>query len=189
MTRRILLIALVTAGLYALLVGAASAELHRVKVTLITGQTLTVTVDVPPGTPVSSVKIPGLPAPVASITDLGPVATPTPVPTPQVPALPSVPGVPTPTATPKPAKTPDSKKGDNSKKGGSGSSGSTPGTSNQPNTTTGATGKLPKTKRKTAGANTESLVGKVERGKTPDPNNPTQNTDGSPSLANPTISL
>src|SRR3954471_9206427 len=81
MTRRKLRIALITAGLYALLTAVASAELHRVEVTLVTGQLMTVTVDVPPGTPVSQIQIPGLPAPVQSITDLGPVETPTPTPT------------------------------------------------------------------------------------------------------------
>ena len=48
-------------GLFALLTAVASAEMHRLQVTLVTGQVLTVTVDVPPGTPVSEMQIPGLP--------------------------------------------------------------------------------------------------------------------------------
>src|SRR3954468_9547331 len=108
MTRRKLLIALITAGLYALLTAVASAELHRVEVTLVTGQVMTVTVDVPPGTPVSQIQIPDLPAPVQSVTDLGPVETPTPTPTPAPTPTPTRTPTPTPTrtATPTPARTP-----------------------------------------------------------------------------------
>ena len=55
MIGRKLLIALAAAALYAVvLVATASAEVHRVQVTLVTGQVLTVTVDVPPGTTVCS---------------------------------------------------------------------------------------------------------------------------------------
>ncbi len=95
MRRRKLVIALAAAALFGAVVVPASAELHRVTVTLITGQTLTMTVDVPPGASVESISIPGLPAPVQSITDLGPVATPTPVPT-AVPTVPPAPQVPAP---------------------------------------------------------------------------------------------
>ena len=101
-SRKLLGIALAATALYAgVLVASASAELHRVQVTLITGQVLTVTVDVPAGTPVQQVQIPGLPAPVQNIVDLGPVATATPIPTPTVPKVPDlpevkVPSVPTP---------------------------------------------------------------------------------------------
>ena len=76
MRRRKLVIALAAAAVFGLLVVPASAELHRVTITLVTGQTLTMTVDVPPGSSVESLQIPGLPAPVQSITDLGPVADP-----------------------------------------------------------------------------------------------------------------
>src|SRR5215218_11041091 len=94
MIGRKLLIALAAAALYAaVLVATASAEMHRVQVTFVTGQVLTVTVDVPAGTPVQQVQIPGLPAPVQNIVDLGPVSTPTPVPTPKLPAVPEVPDV------------------------------------------------------------------------------------------------
>src|ERR1051325_2144345 len=77
-SRKLLGIALAASALYAgVLVASASAELHRVQVTLVTGQVLTVTVDVPAGTPVTQVQIPGLPAAVQNVVDLGPVATPT----------------------------------------------------------------------------------------------------------------
>src|SRR3954469_797728 len=91
---RMLLVALAAAALYAVvLVASASAELHRVQVTLVTGQVLTVTVDVPAGTPVQQAQISGLPAPVQNIVALGPVATATPIPTPTVPKVPDLPAV------------------------------------------------------------------------------------------------
>jgi transglycosylase-like protein with SLT domain/peptidase M23-like protein len=100
MIHRKLLIALTAAALYAVvLVTSASAELRQVRVTLVTGQTLTMTIDVPPGTPVQQVQIPGLPAPVQEIVDLGPVSTATPTPTPTVTVTPQ-PKAPTPTPTP-----------------------------------------------------------------------------------------
>src|SRR5688500_8233127 len=100
MIHRKLLIALTAAALYAVvLVTAASAELRQVRVTLVTGQTLTMTVDVPPGTAVQQLQIPGLPAPVQEIVDLGPVSTATPTPTPTVTVTPEA-ATPTPTATP-----------------------------------------------------------------------------------------
>jgi murein DD-endopeptidase MepM/ murein hydrolase activator NlpD len=103
MIGRKLLTALTATAIYAVvLVTSASAELRNVRVTLVTGQTLTMTVDVPPGTSVQQLQIPGLPAPVQVIEDLGPVATATPTPTPTVPPLPEVPQEETPTPTPTP---------------------------------------------------------------------------------------
>jgi Transglycosylase SLT domain/Peptidase family M23 len=191
MTRRKLLIALATAGLYALLVTNASAELHRLQVTLVTGQTIVVTVDVPPGVSPTSVTIPGLPAPAQSITDLGPVATPTPEPTPQLPSVPNPTQSATPTPSPdspspSPGKTPDHP--------GSGSGGGSSQGSSSPNRD-GSKVKTPagpidvEGGKHTVNANAESLVGKVDQAATPDPTNPTRNTDGSPTLQNPTISL
>src|SRR5437870_10108318 len=85
MTGRKLLIALMAAVLYAaLLATSASADQHRVRVTLVTGQVLTLTVDVPPGGSVAA-SLPPLGAPVQSVVDLGPVATTTPIPTPALP--------------------------------------------------------------------------------------------------------
>src|ERR687886_392217 len=93
MTGRKLLIAITAAALYAVvLVTTASAQEHRVQVTLVTGQVMTLTVDVPPGGSVTS-ALPSLPAPVKSVVDLGAIATPTPIPT--VPApTPTVPSIP-----------------------------------------------------------------------------------------------
>ena len=108
MTRRKLLTAIAAAALYAVvLVTSASAALHRVQVTLVTGQTLTMTVDVPPGTPVEQVQIPGLAAPVQEIVDLGPAQTPTPTPTASPVKKPDKPDVDLPT----PEETPDDAEG------------------------------------------------------------------------------
>jgi len=76
MSRRTLVIALAAAATFGLTAVPASAELHRVSVTLVTGQVLTMTIDVAPGAAVESVPIPGLPAQVQSITDLGVVLPP-----------------------------------------------------------------------------------------------------------------
>src|SRR4051812_33055182 len=183
MTRRKLLIALATAGLYALLTATASAELHRLQVTLVTGQTMIVTVDVPPGVSPTSVTIPGLPAPASSVTDLGPVATPTSAATPALPSVPS----PTRTATPSPKPSPSATQ-DHS---GSGRQNTTSKGGSAPNRSgnTVRTPSPPTGAAQNVEANGESLVGNVERAAKPDRANPTRNTDGSPTLENPTISL
>src|SRR5829696_6586677 len=79
-SRHPIAVALVASAFYAgVFVTAAQADMHYVRVTLVTGQQLTITVDIPAGTPVEQVQIPGLPAPVASIVDLGSVeSTPSP---------------------------------------------------------------------------------------------------------------
>ena len=70
--------------------------MHYVRVTLVTGQQLTITVEIPPGTPVDQIQIPGLPAAVASIVDLGSTET---TPTPTATQAPTVTATPTQTAT------------------------------------------------------------------------------------------
>src|SRR3954463_6827402 len=102
--RRPIAVALAASALYSgVLVATARAEMHYVRVTLVTGQQLTVTVEVPDGTPVSQVQIPGLPAPVSSIVDLGSAeGTPTPTQAPGVGVTIS----PTPTATQAPPASP-----------------------------------------------------------------------------------
>jgi murein DD-endopeptidase MepM/ murein hydrolase activator NlpD len=107
--RRPLTTAIAAAALYAgVLVPNAAAETHELRVTLVTGQQLLVTAEVPPGTALADVTLPALPAAVASLEDLGPVATPTPSPT--VTASPSPTPTqsptPTPSATPAPRPTP-----------------------------------------------------------------------------------
>ena len=74
--RRRVLIALVTAGLaagaFAAAVLPASAEPRTITVTLLGGQQVTVTVDVPPGTPLDQIKLPDFDLPVIGISDSGP---------------------------------------------------------------------------------------------------------------------
>src|SRR3954451_18757027 len=48
----------------------ASADQRTLIVTLATGQKITVTVDVPPGTPVDQIQIPGVSGPVVSVQDI-----------------------------------------------------------------------------------------------------------------------
>ena len=90
-SRRPFAIALAASAFYAgIFVTTANAEMHYVRVTLVTGQQLTITVDIPPGTPVDQLQIPGLPAPIASIVDLGSTdSTPTPTAAPTVAATPT----------------------------------------------------------------------------------------------------
>ena len=115
MRRRKLVIGLAAAAMFGAIVVPASAEMHRVSVTLVTGQTLTLTVDVPPGSAVDSIALPDLPAAVESVVDLGPVAPPTPTASPtetptQAPEPSAAPTAPpseaTPTPTPAQAQTP-----------------------------------------------------------------------------------
>src|SRR5829696_8267738 len=102
MIRRPFLTAAVAAALYAtVLVGTASAQLHNVRVTLVTGKVLTMQVEVAEGATATASQIPGLPDPVQTVEDLGPVQVPTVVPTPQVQAplpsaTPQVPSLPIP---------------------------------------------------------------------------------------------
>jgi hypothetical protein len=187
MRRRKLVIGLAAAAAFGLLVVPASAELHRVSVTLVTGQTLTMTVDVPPGTPVESIQIPGLPAPVQSITDLGPVPTPTPIPQPT--ATPTV--LPTPAA---PSPTPAAPRLGSGDDRGSKPAPAAPNPA--PNQDSGGNGGS-RRDRSRGGAldpNSESLTGVLDEAtknakKKVDRKNPTRHTDGSPTLDNPTLSL
>jgi hypothetical protein len=71
MHTRKLLIGLIVAGLFAALFGSsilpAGAQEQTVYVTLATGQTVPVTVDVPPGTDVNSIPVPTVSTPVVSV--------------------------------------------------------------------------------------------------------------------------
>src|SRR5829696_3467153 len=205
MIRRPFLTAVVAAALYAtVLVGTASAQLHNVRVTLVSGKVITMQVEVPEGATATAAQIPGLPDPVQTVEDLGPVQVPTVVPTPQVPlptATPQLPQLPIPTPSvdkPEIPETPATPGGD------------TPGTPETPETPvtpgggdSGGGGQTidptapAKGKAKRPGANTETLERKVRekerevvrRGSTPDPENPGRNLDGTPTLNNPTFSL
>src|SRR4051794_11602959 len=181
-TRRPLAIALAASVLYSgLLVATAHAEMHYVRVTLVTGQQLTITVDVPPGTPVDQVQIPGLPAAVASIVDLGsaestpePTATNTPTVTPTVTQPPTA--TQAPTASPAPSASP----------GGA----THPGAGNTGSARDRVTrvGPRPAQQAEHAAPNTKSLTGSVpEATPTPPPVDDTNVTPPSP--ADPTYTL
>jgi murein DD-endopeptidase MepM/ murein hydrolase activator NlpD len=191
MIRRPLLTAAVAAALYAsVLVSTASAALHNVRVTLVTGQVLTVQVDVADGATVTASQLPPMPAPVQSVEDLGPVEVQVPVPTPEVPvpsATPAVPNLPVPTpdagkpGAPGTPDTPDNPVTGGGDQGGGGQ-------------TTDPTAPAKGQQQKRPSANTETLKHKVrererEVAKVVDPANPGRNLDGSPTLNNPTFSL
>src|SRR5215217_468827 len=131
MIRRPFLTAAVAAALYAtVLVGTASAQLHNVRVTLVTGKVLTMQVEVAEGATATASQIPGLPDPVQTVEDLGPVQVPTVVPTPQVPlptATPQVPPLPIPTPSVDKPELPGTPSG-----GGGGGGGGTPQTPETP---------------------------------------------------------
>jgi murein DD-endopeptidase MepM/ murein hydrolase activator NlpD len=163
----------------------ASAELHSVTVVLVTGQRITKTVDIAPGTPASQITVPGITGAIAQIIDNGPIAVPTPtgtpaLPTPTVPAVPTVPGTkPKPSSTP----TPDGNEkpgAPNRRQGGSGSqSGS--GNANAP----------ANQKFKAGNLNRKKLVSQLEKQakKKAKAKEPGRAVDGSPTLDNPTFSL
>ena len=177
------MITLAAAVTFGFLVVPASAELHRVTVTLVNGQTITLTVDVPKGASVDAIEIPGLPAPVQSIVDLGPVATPTPsaTATPESTAPPAAtPGnTPTPSPTEPPGEDEPRARGNDDPENPNVGSGEQNPSQTDPNTLE---------------PSTEALTGELEKkAKQPrgevDEENPTRNTDGSPTLDNPTVSL
>src|SRR5215211_7877368 len=193
MRRRKLVIALAAAALFGVLVVPASAELHRVNVTLVTGEVRTMTVDVPPGQTVESIQIPGLPAPVRSVEDLGPVATPTPV-----PELTATPTVPSTSVTPTPTQEQPSNQQQQQQPQQQGGGGSQQGPAPQPTAPNqgggGKGGRIVGDDRASADPNAEALTGTLEditKGakKQVDRSNPTRNVDGSPTLDNPTVSL
>ena len=80
MNKRKLLIGLLLAGLFTAGLGAgvfpASADQRTFVVTLATGQTVTVTMDVPPGTPLDQIHPPGIATPIVGITEITPPAAP-----------------------------------------------------------------------------------------------------------------
>src|SRR3954471_24761699 len=178
-SRRPVAIALAASAFYAgIFVTNAHAEMHYVRVTLVTGQQITITVDIPPGTPVDQLQIPGLPAPIASIVDLGSTdSTPTPTAAPTVAATAAPTATPTATAQPTATSTPNSKSG-----------------KTKTGKTVGKTKKNDKPKPDTAvneakgTANTESLTGKVAT-PTPTPTPVPDDQSTPPSKDNPTLSI
>ena len=210
MRRRKLVITLAATAMFGMVVVPASAELHRVAVKLTTGEEITLTVDIPPGQTAQSIEIPGLPAPVESVTDLGPVETPTPEPTQTPTPTPEATPEKTPegTATPSPTATPDVGQLPSPTPGATQTPASpaptpargdgNPPTRRKPRERTIPSQSDPST---LADPRAERLDGKLrarKRDRRPatapaapqvDPADPTQYTDGSPSFENPTLSV
>ncbi len=136
----------------------------------------------PPGSSVDSIELPALPAPVRSVTDLGPVDTPTPTPT----ATPSE----TPAQTETPTRTPDptvEPTAPPEQSTATPTATATPGQPLQP----------PRRKQRDPSVgddraldpNSEALNGKLEDEPAKQVDSSLQNADGSPTLANPTVSI
>src|SRR6266566_3846451 len=74
--RRRLLVALLSVGVFTggflVAVLPASAEKRTITVTLLGGGHLTLTVDVPPGTPLSQIKLPNVSLPIIGISESAP---------------------------------------------------------------------------------------------------------------------
>jgi len=174
-----------TAGLGVAAIPAA-AELHSVTVVLVTGQRIQTTVDVPAGTPVSQVQIPGITGAIRQVIDNGAISTPTPNPTPALPV--PVPSVPNPTSTPTPdgneaPGAPNRTQGgssDGSVDVGEGSTRARVGKGNQ--------------RFRAGNINSKEIVGKVERAarkkaRAKKGKEPGRTDGGAPTLDNPTFSL
>jgi hypothetical protein len=89
MNKRKLATGMAAAGVFSAGFGAAvypaSAEQRTITVTLLGGATVQIKVDVPPGTPLDQIKLPGINLPVISISDSGPAPA-APAPTEEAPA-------------------------------------------------------------------------------------------------------
>ena len=175
--------------MFGFLVVPASAELHRVTVTLVNGQTLTLTVDVPRALPSTRSRSPACRRRSQSIVDLGPVETPTPTPTP--------------TATPTPRRRPS-----DARRRRPPHARAPPSRPARPRRPPRAREQGRRTERRQAasrpladrseharpehrGARPASSRSRprTSRATTSTSPNPTRNTDGSPTLDNPTVSL
>src|SRR3954465_8847623 len=154
---RPLAVALAASAFYAgVFVTTAHADEHYVRVTLVTGQQLTITVEVPAGTPVDQLQIPGLPAPVSSIVDLGSTET---TPTPTATQAPTVTATPTETGKPTGTATPENQTGDTGRTKDKGSSKGGKTKTKVEKTTDDATSKATG-----GGGETQPLPGQVEEG-------------------------
>jgi murein DD-endopeptidase MepM/ murein hydrolase activator NlpD len=156
-----------TAG-FALAVLPASAELRTLTVTLLGGTQITVTVDVPPGTPLDQITIPNIQTPIVGISEAPQQAQPTPAPEQtQAPEQQQAPSGEAPQAGDKPAAEGGKQASDDQET-------------------------VKKAKSDSADEDViEVLQGEVEADakKTVDAANPGRNTDGTPNLDNPTYSL
>jgi hypothetical protein len=143
-------------------------------VTLLGGGQVTVTVDVPAGTPADQITFPGIDLPVVAVTEVTAAPSPTTTSTPDA-------GTPTPGFTPTPGTTPQSGDSPQGVPGPGGQQQSSQETAlRRP---TGEQGVVPDlaTALEQQGADRER--------RDPDPANPGRNTDGSPTPENPSFTL
>ena len=187
MTRRKLLTTLAVAGVFTAGFGAtavlpAAADPRTFVVTLLGGETMTVTLDVPPGTPVDQITIPNVSTPIIGISEITPEPTPAPTPIPLPNILPSGGGV--------------TGGGDEGGDEGSGGSGQEPSPSSSTQSGgdsspagAGQSGQATKRRARTEEGDTADLYSLVERQRRRRSANPGRNLDGSPTIDNPTFAL
>jgi hypothetical protein len=173
MNRRKPLTALALIGAVASIVAfsasPASAAQRTFVVTLLGGAQVTVTVDVPPGTPIDQITFPGLDLPVVSVQEVPPAE-----------ATPTAPGEsPTPGETP--TSSPTSESGDAPQGAGGGKQQDAQDTRQRHRKGESGTVEDLATALEDEGANKER--------KDPQADNPGRNTDGSPTPENPAFSL
>jgi murein DD-endopeptidase MepM/ murein hydrolase activator NlpD len=182
MTRRKLLITMITVALAAVALGLAvipaSAEQRTLRVTLLGGKQVVVTVDAAPGTPTSSIALPSFGVPVTGVEDI----TPPTVTTPPVPTVPSTTGTPT-----VPTVTAPGDSGSGSGSSGSSGSGEPQGAGQEKQPTDR---KSTKDRVSEADATVGSNAEVIRRAKAKRPNAPQLRTaDGQPTPDNPGFSL
>ncbi|MEA2296085.1 MAG: hypothetical protein QOE86_3724 [Solirubrobacteraceae bacterium] len=176
---RKLLTALVSAGVLSVGTGVmatpASATPRTFVVTLLGGAQVTLTVDVPAGTPADQISFPGLSAPVVSVQEITPAPTSTPGVGVQLTPTPA----PTSSATPAPTNGPDSS---------SGSSGTPSGKAGGSSSQQTATHKPTIGGTLDSSGNLVSTVG-AAKGKAKSVIGKGRNVDGTPTIANPGFTL
>jgi hypothetical protein len=176
MNRRKLILVLVGAAIgFGVVALPAAAELHSVTVVLVTGVRITTTVDIPPGTTLKDVQIPGIIGAIQEIVDNGVV--PTPAPSPQLPSatpLPSAGTLPGTAASP----AADTPKAPNRKQGDDVSAPARSGPVRHKRNQSSRAGDL-----------TDDLTGEIESRTGKHKADPGRALDGKPTLDNPTFSL
>ncbi|HVL96471.1 MAG TPA: lytic murein transglycosylase [Solirubrobacteraceae bacterium] len=169
MNRRKLVTALVAAGVFSAGFGVAvlpaAAEQRTFVVTLLGGRTITVQLDVPPGTPLDQIKVPGVSTPIVGISEVPPQPTATPEPT----------------ATAAPAEDPA--------RAGNGSDPSDPKVQEGGQKSQKTQSRRASDPAKGDTADLISIVEQEKRGKQRSEAGRGRNVDGTPTLDNPTFSL
>jgi len=190
MNKRKLLIVLAMAGVLLAALGpatkTASAEQRTLLVTLLGGAQMTVTVDVPPGTPVDQIKIPGVTTPIVSVQDITPQQA-APTPPAQAPAQDPAPA--SPPAPADDANKPSSSSNDSAKDNSTTAPTQEPKAAKQ--VTQETTGKIQKAQPPVEPEKKATDQSKKDKSKSDTANNDAnvgRQPDGTPTPANPTFS-